>query len=61
MLNLVNQNKQHKEAHCDFTSNDYLKKLHFCYVSKGYIISRKPFWIHQYLYFRKIYKIIVGT
>ena len=32
MLNLVNQNKQHarQEAHCDFTSNGYVKKLHFC-------------------------------
>ena len=49
------------EAHCDFTSNDHVKKLHFCYISRGYIISHKPVWIHQYLYFHKIYMIIVGT
>ena len=62
MLNLVNQKKKTcKEVHCDFTSNDYVKKLHFCYISKGYIISHKSFWIHQYLYFHKIYMIIVGT
>ena len=50
-----------KAEHCDFAGNDYLNKLHFSYISKGYIISHKPFWIHQYLYFHKINKRIVGT
>ena len=50
-----------KEVNCDFTSNDYVKKLQICYIPKGYIISGKPFWIHKYLYFHKMYKRIVGT
>ena len=58
MLNLVNQNKQQaKEAHCD----EYVMKFYFCYISRGYIISHQPFWIHEKLYFHKIYKIIIGT
>ena len=48
MLNLVNQTT-HIEAHCDFTSNDSVKKLQFCHISKGFIISCKSFCIHQYL------------
>ena len=61
MLNLVNQNKQDASKNCDFTRNDNVKKLHFCYICKGYIISHKRFWIHQYLYFHKICKRIVCT
>ena len=59
ILNLVNQNKQF--VHCDFTSDDYVKKLHFCYILKGYLIPNKTFWIHQYLYFHNMYERIVGT
>ena len=55
MLNLPR-----KEPHCDFTSNNHVKKLHFCYISKGCTMFYKPFWIHQYLYFQKMYKKIVG-
>ena len=62
MLNLVNQNKQYaRKDTVVFSSNDYVKELRFCCISKGYIMSYKPFWIHQYLYFLKTYKIIVGT
>ena len=50
-----------KGEHFDFASNDYVKKLHFSYMSKCYIISHKAFWIHQYLYFYKINRRIVGT
>ena len=45
MLNLVNQNK---EAHWEVTSDGYEKKLHLYYISKGYMISHNPSWIHQY-------------
>ena len=55
MLKLVKQNRQHrKEIHCDFTGNDYLKKLHFCYISKSYKIPHKLFWMYQYLYFHNV-------
>ena len=56
MINLANQKK-----HCDFTTNDHMKKLHFCYKSKGCTTSRKTFCIHQNLYFHEMYKRIVGT
>ena len=37
------------EAHRDFTSNEQMKKLHFCYAT-----SHKAFWVHQYLYFHGV-------
>ena len=55
MLNLVSENK-HPEAHYEFTSNYHVKKLHFCYISKGCKTSHKPFWIRQYLYVHDMYK-----
>ena len=55
MLSLINQNKQHARKHTAILQiMTTLKKLHFYYKFKGYMISYKPFWIHQYLYFHKI-------
>ena len=63
MLYLVHQNKQRARKHIAILQimASYVKKLNFCYICEGYRISHKPFGIHPYLYFHKIFKRIVRT
>ena len=42
-------------------SNDHVKKLHFCYISKDCTISHKTFWISKYLYVHEMYMRIGDT